>query len=136
KSSTAAIDRFYSHLTTEGRIDGKGGLSPQTVRHVHRLLSQILKSAVRARKLKVSPMGEVQATPKVRTPDIQVLDNAELKTLFTHFRGRALYMPVVLAASTGMRRGEVLKLRCATLTLTVQHSRLPRCSNKPRREFH
>ena len=65
------IDTFYTTLGKTGRCDGKGGLSPQTVRHIHRLLSMILASAVKAKKLAVSPMGAVQTTPKVRRPRIQ-----------------------------------------------------------------
>jgi integrase len=105
------IDSFYAKLGKSGRRDGNGGLSPQSVRHIHRLLSLILASAVKAKKLIASPMAAVQTTPKVRRPDIQVLDDAELATLFSHLKGRPLYAPVLLAASTGMRRGEVLALR-------------------------
>jgi hypothetical protein len=72
------IDSFYAHLASKGRLDGRGGLSPQTVKHIHKPLAQILSSAVRADKLRVSPMAKVQTTPKVRRPDIPVLDNCEL----------------------------------------------------------
>jgi integrase len=111
------IDSFYSKLATSGRRDGNGGLSPQTVRHIHRLLSLVLASAVKAKKLGISPMAAVQTTPKVRRPDIQVLDSTEIAILFAHLKGRSLYMPVLLAASTGMRRGEVLALRWKDLDL-------------------
>ena len=105
------IDAFYSMLGRNGRVDGKGGLSPQTVKHIHRVLSIILTSALKARKIRTSPMTTVQTTPKVRPSEIQILDDAELAVLFAALRGRPLYMPVVLAASTGLRRGEVLGLR-------------------------
>lgn len=107
----ASIDDFYAHLRTNGRRDGKGGLAAQTVQHIHRLLSQILRSAVTAQKLRQSPMVAVQTTPKVRRKEIQVLDDKDLAALFRHLKGRPLYMPVLLASSTGMRRGEVLALR-------------------------
>ncbi len=111
------IDTFYATLRTSGRRDGNGGLAPQTVRHIHRLLSLILASAVKAKKLSITPMAAVQTTPKVPRPKIQVLDNAELAALFAHLRSRPLYMPVVLAASTGMRRGEVLGLHWQDVSL-------------------
>lgn len=118
------IDEFYAHLGTKGRRDGKGGLAPQTVRHIHRLLSQILRSAVKAGKLRQSPMMAVQTTPKVRKQEIQILTAEELATLYRHLSGRPLRMPVILAANTGMRRGEVLAVRWKdidfdTATLTV-----------------
>jgi hypothetical protein len=60
-------------------------------------------------------MVAVQTTPKVRKPQIQVLADEELKTLFQYLKDRPLYMPVLLAASTGMRRGEILGLRWCDL---------------------
>ena len=119
------IDAFYTHLASKGRLDGRGGLSRQTVKHIHKLLAQILSSAVRADRLRVSPMAKVQTTPKVGRPDIPVLDNGELTALLKHLEGQPLYMPVLLAVSTGMRRGEVLGLcwrdidfDCATLQVS------------------
>ena len=47
----------------------------------------------------------------------QILDDAQLLALFAHLRGRPLYMPVLLAASTGMRRGEVLALKWTDVDL-------------------
>jgi integrase len=46
-----------------------------------------------------------------------ILDDTELATLFAHLKERPLYMPVLLAAFTGMRRGEVLALRWSDVDL-------------------
>jgi integrase len=62
-------------------------------------------------------MEAVQTTPKVRRDEIQVLDDNELATLLKHLKGRPIYMPVLMAASTGMRRGEVLALRWKDIDL-------------------
>jgi integrase len=61
------------------------------------------------------PTVAVQTTPKVRKPHIQVLADDELATLFQYIKERPLYMPVLFAASTGMRRGEILGLRWCDL---------------------
>jgi len=108
---------IYDRQFKSGRRDSTGGLSAQTVQHIHRLLSQILGSAVKSSKLRASPIAQVQTAPKVRRPDIQILDDAQLLALFAHLRGRPLYMPVLLAASTGMRRGEVLALKWTDVDL-------------------
>jgi integrase len=105
------IDAFYTHLRTMGRVDGRGGLAPQTVQHVHRLLSQILASAVKARKLRASPMPAVQTTPKVRRDEIEFLSDIEMGALLAYLADRPLRVPVMLAVGTGMRRGEILGLR-------------------------
>lgn len=111
------LDAFYTELRTAGRLDGKGGLAPLTVLHIHRLVSQILSSAVKARKLRSSPMEAVQTTPKAKQEEIQILTDAELAALLGHLQGRTLYVPVMVAVATGMRRGEVLGLRWKDIDL-------------------
>jgi integrase len=106
------IDKFYAGLRTNGRWYG-GGLSSMTLHHLHSVLSQILESAVKARKLARSPIADVQTKPKPKTKQIEVLNEIELATLLDHLRdkGHPLYLPVLLASATGLRRGEVLGLR-------------------------
>ena len=105
------LDRFYSRCRTQGRRDGKG-LSPMTLRHVNALLSQVLKSAVMANLIAQSPIAKAQTKPKKpKRSKIEVLDESELVALLDHLRGHWLYMPVLIAAYTGLRRGEVLGLR-------------------------
>jgi Phage integrase, N-terminal SAM-like domain len=41
------ISEAYAKALVSGRKDGKGGLSPRSVRRMHRTLSQALKQAVR-----------------------------------------------------------------------------------------
>lgn len=105
------LDAFYNELRTSGRLNGKGGLAPLTVLHIHRLLSQILSSAVKAQKLRSSPMAAVQVAPRAKQEEVGILTDDELAALLGHLQGRTIYAPVLLAYSTGMRRGEVLGLR-------------------------
>ena len=106
------IDAFYAGLRISGRWYG-GGLSSMTLHHLHSVLSQILESAVKARKLMRSPIADVQTKPKPKTKQIAVLNENELANLLDHLRskGHSLYMPTLLASMTGLRRGEVLGLR-------------------------
>ena len=111
------LDRFYARCRTKGRRDGKG-LSPMTVRHVNALLSQVLKSAVLASLIASSPIAKAQTKPKKpKRSKIEVLDESELVALLDHLRGHWLYMPVLIAAYTGLRRGEVLGLRWRDIDL-------------------
>jgi integrase len=47
-----------------------------------------------------------------------VLDETELAALLAYLKGRPLYMPAMLAAYTGLRRGEVLALRWKNIDFT------------------
>ena len=66
---------------------------------------------MKAKKIVRSPLDDVQTKPKAKRRRIEVLDEAELGALLDHLSGHWLYMPTLLAANTGMRRGEVLGLR-------------------------
>lgn len=113
---STAIDRFYAHLRSKGHRYG-GGLSSVTISHIHRRLSQILASAVKAKKLARSPLSDIQTKPKPKRKRIEVLDEAELGALLSYLKSRLLYMPALLAACTGLRRGEVLALRWRDIDL-------------------
>jgi hypothetical protein len=41
------LNRLYASLLKEGRTDGKGGLSPRTVRYAHAVIHRALRDAVR-----------------------------------------------------------------------------------------
>jgi integrase len=111
KLEAGQIESFYARLAKSGRRDGKGGLSPQTRRHIHKLLGQVLASAVMAGKIYKSPMARVQTAPRVQRAEIRVLDEGEFATLIQSLEGKPLFYPVLLAWASGVRRGELLGLR-------------------------
>jgi integrase len=104
------IDGAWSKLLREGRKDGKGGLSPQTVKHCHRLLKQALGQAVRWQMIGRNPADAVE-TPRVIRKELAVLDAKQTATLLDALRETPFYMPTLIAVTTGLRRGEVLALR-------------------------
>jgi integrase len=120
-----AIDRFYAHLRKADRRHG-GGLASVSLHNVHRMLSQLLKSAVKAKLIARSPIDDVQTKTKPKRKKVEVLDEGELACLLAHLKGHWLYMPTLLAAYTGLRRGEVLALRWKDInfveSLTVAQS--------------
>lgn len=104
-------------LTTPRRVrlpDGSSverpPLSPQTVKHVHRVLSQALKQAVRLRLVAHNPVTAIDPPRPVRR-DMNILSPPQLAELIQRAANTAIYVPVALASTTGMRRGEVLALR-------------------------
>lgn len=110
------VQSYYNKALETGRLDGKGGLSPKTILQHHRVLSQALKQAVSWRLISVSPVAGVKP-PKVERADIGVLDRDELGKLLKAAHGTELFYPVMLTASTGLRRGELLALRWSDIDL-------------------
>lgn len=104
------IQSYHGDALAEGRIGSKGGLSAQTVLHHHRLLSQALKRAVRLQLLVRNPCDAVDP-PRPARREIKILDHPETARLLKKTEGRRLYVPILLAVATGMRRGEILALR-------------------------
>ena len=49
--TSEAISLAYAKAVESGRRDGKGGLSPRTVHHMHRVLAKALKQAIKWRLL-------------------------------------------------------------------------------------
>lgn len=118
------IQAFYAKSLTSGRINGKGGLSAQTVKHHHRVLSEALKHA-----LKWGLVGR-NVCDAVDPPRPE---KKEMATVFTEDIGRLLeearkmeevssipyYIIVYTALHTGMRRGELLALRWCDVDLDL-----------------
>ena len=108
------IDNFYSHLRTEGRLNGPGGLAEQTVLHTHRRLAALLSAALKAGHIQTNPMDRALAKPTSEIGDgkqIRVLDQNERRILLSRLSGTAHYCPTLLALGTGLRRGEILGLQ-------------------------
>jgi integrase len=102
------------------------GLSAQTVQHVHRTLSQALTHAVRLEVLFKNPAQRVKP-PKPDRHEIKILGKDEIGELLKAAKGTPLYLPVLVAVTTGLRRGELLAMRWSDLdlnggTLTVNQS--------------
>lgn len=104
------IEQYYHRLLRHGRVDGKGGLSAQTIKHHHALIHTALSQAVNWRLLPCNP-AEAVSPPRVARREMNVLDEAQTAQLLEYASGTRLYVPILLAVTTGMRRGEVLGLR-------------------------
>ena len=104
------LQEYYAKALMDGRRDGKGGLSPRTVQHHHRVLAEALNHAVKwglvARNVAtaVDPPRPVHKEMVNSTP-------ADIKQLLATAQGTPYYDLIFTALYTGMRRGELLGLR-------------------------
>ena len=92
------------------------GLSSNTMRRHHDLLSSALRSAVRQDVIPASPMERVEP-PRVRTAESYFYNNQELKLLYQKIEGNILELAVKLAGSLGMRREEICGLKWENVDL-------------------
>ncbi len=116
KLQTIHVQDYYAKALREGRRDGTGGLSAQTVRHHDRVLNVAMKRA-RALKLIATNLIEDVTRPRVEREEIEHLDPSDAVKLLRTAAGTRLHAPVFLALATGIRRGELLALRWSDLDL-------------------
>ncbi len=116
--STSQLNKLYADLLDSGRVDGKGGLSNSTVRYVHRILTKALNDAVKWGKLTRNPCTAAEPPRRTATEtELRVWNAEELREFLMSVEDHELYALWMLAATTGMRRGEVLGLRWQDLDL-------------------
>jgi len=110
------IETHYSELLHDGRMDGKGGLSKTTVLHHHRVLKKALSKAVKWHYLVSNPCDAIDP-PKPDKKEIQTLTTEETQQFLEKAQGSDIYLPILLAVTTGIRLGELCGLRWIDIDL-------------------
>lgn len=110
------ISQAYGRSLENGRRDGKGGLSPPTVQYMHRVLRHALQQAVRWQFLVCNPADAVKP-PKAERREMKALDADGTAALIEVARHTGLFVPILLGALCGMRRGEIVALRWRSVDL-------------------
>jgi integrase len=112
------ISEAYAKALVCGRRDGKGGLSPRTVHHMHRILKQALGQAVRWNVLVKNPADlDKKDRPKVEKKAVATIDAAETMKAIEEAREKRLLVPILLGSMAGARRGEICALRWKSVDL-------------------
>lgn len=123
KLKTDKIDAAFSKALTEGRRDGKGGLSPRTVHHMRRVLIKALNQAVTWDRLTKNP-AVATTPPKVERKKMLAYDAAQTAELIEAIRQTRMFIPTLLAVMCGLRRGEILALRWRHVELSDNRRQL------------
>ncbi|HUF99610.1 MAG TPA: site-specific integrase [Ilumatobacter sp.] len=106
------LDRMYNDLLTHGGRDG-GVLSSKTVYDVHVVMRSSLRFAV-DRHLVDHNVATEARPPRISTrsrPSPEIWTAPQLASFLAHTAHLRLYPAIHLAATTGMRRGEIAGLR-------------------------
>ena len=78
----------------------------------------MMRAALEAELIDLNPVAAVRR-PKVDRPDLSVPTSKQLQDLIDVANGTMWALPIVLACTTGLRRGEVLGLRWSDVNLDV-----------------
>jgi integrase len=119
------LDRVYAEMLSDGRQRGRDaertGVSARTTRYVHTIARKALADAVR-KGLVVRNVADAADPPShsaAKAPEAKSWSPDELRTFLEHeaVRAHELYPLLVLAGTTGMRRGELCGLAWADVDL-------------------
>jgi integrase len=98
------IQRFYSKLLEENRQ------SKRQILKIHRMLHEALKHAVQWQMILTNPTDNVTA-PKPDKINISVWNSDTAFKFLNEIKGTTLYIPAMIALTTGMRLGEIAALK-------------------------
>jgi integrase len=121
KLTPSDLDRFYRQLLEVGR--SRGPYAPATIRRVHGIVRRALTQGVRWGWITHNPAIDA-SPPKVPMKELKPPDPAQVVRVFNTAQevDPELATFIMLAASSGARRGELLALRWRDLDL--EHGRL------------
>ncbi|ESY51588.1 MULTISPECIES: site-specific integrase [unclassified Mesorhizobium] len=127
KLKTDRIDAAFSTALTAPRMDHRKKkneepskalppLSPRTVHHYRRVLVKALGQAVTWDRLSRNP-ALATTPPKVERKRVTAYDAVQTAILLDTLRPTRMFVPILLAVTCGLRRGEILALRWRHLEL-------------------
>ena len=121
-----ALQEFFDEKARCGRKDGKGGLSPATLRQYKNIIYQTLNEAIKNGILQTNPCQFVEL-PKKQRYESSYYNADQLKALFDAICDDPIYPLVKITALYGLRRSEVLGLKWDSVDftagrLTIKHT--------------
>jgi integrase len=130
KLTPLEIESALNTLRDQGGRNG-GPLSAKTVREVAAVVNATLNAAIRWGALDFNPMRRV-TVPRMEKKEARILEKDQIEWLFAAAQDHPwLYVLVVLDASTGCRRGELLALTWDDVDLENRSLTISKASPKP-----
>ncbi len=122
----ADLQAYLDEKASHGRKDGKGGLSPRSIRLHKNILHQTLNEAVKNGLITSNPC-QLLDLPSVPRYEAGFYTCEQLKALLQAAKGDPLYPLIQIAILYGLRRSELLGLKWDSIdfvqkALTVRHT--------------
>jgi len=112
------LQNYYACALSQGRVDGKGGLSARTVQYHHRILSEALSHAVKMGLL-IRNVAEAVDPPRPEQKNMATLVPEDVPQFLEAAHETPHYVLFYTALYTGMRLGELLGLRWCDVDLDI-----------------
>jgi integrase len=131
------LNALYSDLLDSGRVQREGGLSASTVRRVHSIIRKALHDAMDDGLIESNPATRAKP-PKARVAEESARkvrrfwNKDDVRRFLEVIESHRLQAAFHLAATTGMRRGEVLGLRWCDLDLDAARLAVEQTLTAPR----
>lgn len=125
------LQDFLDEKFKNGRIDGKGGLSPKSIRELKNILNQTLNEAIREELLESNPCALLRLPPRVhQTANFYTAE--QLNRLLDAAKEEPLYPLIRTAIVYGLRRSELLGLKWDSIDfennfITIKHTVVKVC---------
>lgn len=122
----ADIQKYVNTKYENGRLDGKGGLSPKTIRTHLIVIQQTLKEAIKSDYILTNPCDYI-TLPKMQRKEPTFYTITQLNDLFQCIKAEPLYPLIYLTVIYGLRRSEVLGLKWDSVNfetniITIKHT--------------
>ncbi len=124
--TTSVLQAYIDEKVSNGRKDGKGGLSANSLRLHKNILHQTLEEAVKSGLITSNPCKYL-IIPKAQRFNSNYYTAEQLQQLFDVIRDEPLYPLIKITAIYGLRRSEVLGLKWDSIdfnakTITIKHT--------------
>jgi integrase len=110
------IQAYHARKLKNGRVDGTGGLSAQSVKHHHRILSEALNQGVKWGMLNRN-VAKMVNPPRVERKEMRTLDESDVQRILDVARWTPYYTAIQMALYSGLRRSEMFGLQWGDIDL-------------------